>query len=106
MVVLENVEGLLRRHGECFLMVLRAMQSIGYTVSWNILDSKLHGGVPQSRRRLYHVGVLRPTKPMRWPPQLQPRPLETFIDDTEFGTRLPPGRRGSLARRRVAAALK
>lgn len=58
-VVIENVHGLLTSHGgRDFDIVLKALDRLGYGVAWRVLNSQ-HFGVPQSRRRVYVVGVHR-----------------------------------------------
>ena len=105
-VLLENVLGLLHRHADTFHAILGALQSFGYSVSWQILNSERHGGVPKSRHRLYHVGILSPVAPMRWPTAAPAVPLDQLIDNTRFGTRLPVSRRGSLCRKSVSQVLR
>ncbi|WP_374603021.1 DNA cytosine methyltransferase [Arenimonas sp.] len=57
-VVLENVHGLLTSHrGRDFAIVLKALDELGYGLAWRVLNSK-DFGVPQSRRRVFIVGVL------------------------------------------------
>jgi DNA (cytosine-5)-methyltransferase 1 len=56
-VVLENVHGLLTSHrGRDFAIVLKTLDELGYGVAWRVLNSK-DFGVPQSRRRVFLVGV-------------------------------------------------
>lgn len=57
-VVLENVHGLLHSHrGRDFGIILKQLDEFGYGVAWRVLNSK-DFGVPQSRRRVFIVGVL------------------------------------------------
>ena len=79
-----------------------ALQNLGYIVSWNILDSFVHGGVPQSRPRVYIVGT-RWREPatgglaatgasatdaqilagsLEWPKPIACPNLDTIFDDT------------------------
>lgn len=52
-ILIENVPGLLTSHkGKDFGTVLNRLSSLGYGVSWRILNS-CYFGVPQSRPRLY-----------------------------------------------------
>ena len=57
-VMLENVPGLKARHPETLLAILKAIKGIKdaegqpYQVRWTILDSLVHGALPQSRKRL------------------------------------------------------
>ena len=58
-VVLENVHGLLSSHGgRDFAIVLKALDQLGYSVAWRVLNSK-NFGVPQQRRRVYIVALHR-----------------------------------------------
>lgn len=57
-LLLENVPGLLSHDkGRTFATILQALCDMGYSVEWQVLDSK-DFGVPQSRRRVYIVGYL------------------------------------------------
>ena len=56
-VVLENVLGLVTRHRPTLDAIVWSLKNLGYIVSWNILDYFVHGGVPQSRPRVYIVGT-------------------------------------------------
>ena len=74
-------------------------------MSWVLLDTEKHGGLPHSRERVYHVGILQPVSPITWPSAITCANLVDLIDDTPFGTVLPiSSRRGTVARRRVFAA--
>lgn len=58
-LVLENVKGLLSHNsGKTFQTILRVLADLGYTVEWQVLNSK-NFGVPQNRERIYIVGHLR-----------------------------------------------
>ena len=58
-VVLENVHGLLTSHGgRDFTIILKTLDECGYGVAWRVFNSQ-HFGVPQSRRRVYVVGLHR-----------------------------------------------
>jgi DNA (cytosine-5)-methyltransferase 1 len=54
----ENVTGL-RNHdkGKTFGTIISAMDELGYTVEWQLIDSQYY--VPQHRERVYIVGSLR-----------------------------------------------
>ena len=58
-VILENVKGLVSRHRKVLDNVVGALERMGYVVSWRLLDSQTHGAVPQSRPRVYIVGIRR-----------------------------------------------
>lgn len=56
--ILENVTGLLGHgSGETFKAIIRVLTSLGYGVTWQVLDSQDYG-VPQSRQRVFIVGYL------------------------------------------------
>lgn len=59
-LLFENVPGLLSHNGgRTFAAVLDTLDRLGYSVEWQVLNSK-DFGVPQSRRRVYLVGTLDP----------------------------------------------
>ena len=54
--ILENVKGLLSHDGgKTFQRILEILADIGYSVQWQLLNSKFFG-VPQNRERVYIVG--------------------------------------------------
>lgn len=58
-IVLENVKGLLNHdNGRTFATILGVLSDIGYSVEWQVLNSKFFG-VPQNRERVFIVGHLR-----------------------------------------------
>lgn len=57
-LVLENVPGLLSSNGGRDMgAVLGALEELGYSVAWRVLDAQYYG-VPQRRRRVIFVGYL------------------------------------------------
>ncbi len=61
MVLLENVEGFLTSHqGEDFREALTALNELGYAVDAIVIDAARF--VPQSRVRLFIIGVLQPSQ--------------------------------------------
>lgn len=66
--LLENVDGLVSHDkrsksdeiGNTLSVILNTLESIGYHVTWKVLDAK-DFGVPQSRKRIYIVGNRRQT---------------------------------------------
>lgn len=64
--VLENVEGLVNHDkknpkdkiGRTLSTILEHLESLGYKISWRVLNAK-HFGVPQERKRIYIVGTIR-----------------------------------------------
>lgn len=56
--ILENVKGLLSHDsGKTYQTILGVLTDLGYTVEWQLLNSK-DFGVPQNRERIYIVGCL------------------------------------------------
>lgn len=57
-LLLENVKGLLSHDdGETFKVILETLGELGYSVEWQVLNSRYHG-VPQNRERVFIVGHL------------------------------------------------
>jgi len=57
-LVLENVKGLLSHDsGRTFTTIIGVLTDLGYSVEWQVLNSK-NFGVPQNRERIYFVGHL------------------------------------------------
>jgi DNA (cytosine-5)-methyltransferase 1 len=57
-LVFENVKGLLNHDGgKTFTVILGILADLGYSVEWQVLNSK-NFGVPQNRERIYIVGHL------------------------------------------------
>jgi len=101
-IILENVHGLLSSHGgRDFAVVLKALDELGYDVSWRVLNSK-DFGVPQQRRRVYIVAMHRDRRglgevlfepecgdghPTKGRPNGKKSPslFQTIIGDTERG---------------------
>lgn len=58
-ILWENVPGVLSSSGGAdFGSILRALEDIGYSLAWRVLDAQFFG-VPQRRRRVFLVGDLR-----------------------------------------------
>lgn len=86
LVLLENVTGFLTSHGgEDFREALMALNRLGYSVDPFVLDAAWF--VPQSRQRLFVVGVLGSPRTLREVPQMRmfyeskvrPKSLATFV---------------------------
>lgn len=56
LIFLENVKGLLNHDGgDTFETIIRTMDELGYSVEWQVLNSRTFG-VPQNRERVFIVG--------------------------------------------------
>jgi len=109
--VLENVSGLVKINGgEYFRAILEALESLGvYNVYSKILDTKEHG-VPQSRRRIYIVGIKKSCDDGSFTfPEPVPRPsIELFLEPRTkrpSSLDLPPESQGT-ARTNVKQAIE
>ena len=51
-IILENVRGLVDRHGEVLDLVTKQLRSMGYEVVWKVLNAKDHG-LPHNRAPLH-----------------------------------------------------
>ena len=55
--LLENVKGLLTHDGgDTFNTILETLYKLGYSIHWKVLNSKVHGNIPQNRERLFIIG--------------------------------------------------
>ena len=83
--LLENVEGLVVSHWSTFseiIKLLRQIQHHGqafYQVTWKVLNSRTHSGLPQNRPRVFIIGIakhlLHSGVRFEWPPTVPKRPL-------------------------------
>lgn len=85
--LLENVKGLVNHdEGRTFQHILKLLCQAGYVTEWRVLNSRDYG-VPQSRDRVYIVGVrhdLTPTTLNMYWPQATPTPsLNEFLISTD-----------------------
>ena len=56
--ILENVKGLKSvRNGDIFRQIIEALESCGYAVDWQVLNS-VNFGIPQNRERIFIIGKL------------------------------------------------
>ena len=56
--MLENVEGLVNHDGgNTLAVIMDHLQKLGYNVNYKLIDSQ-YFGLPQSRKRVYIVGML------------------------------------------------
>ena len=90
--VLENVFGLTTTHWPTFNLMLEMFSKIqlkdkpgqpsAYAISWKILETSMHGGLPHHRLRVYVVGVRVDSlvAPMVWPEPTYMTPLSNIIN--------------------------
>ena len=91
--VFENVASItFKKHRPSFYGILAKLESIRdddgarvYQTEWRVLDTKIHGGLPQSRPRVYIVGALhkRQEHPIFWPPDIGATALSRFLDKAD-----------------------
>lgn len=63
--ILENVPNLVRsfpQHFQAILETLAAVAGQAYQVTWEVMNTAHHGGLPQARNRIYIVGVHKSRK--------------------------------------------
>ena len=83
------LEGMIKHHWKSFVGIMRALRDIktdgmhAYVVAWELLNSRLHSGLPQNCPRLYIVGIttqVQGAMPFAWPAQIPMKPLKTVPD--------------------------
>lgn len=85
--VLENVKALVDNHTMLFYRICRSIAAIKdlsghrfYHMEWRVLNSREHG-VPQSRQRVFIVGLRLPLScPFRWPEPVAMPSLSSVLD--------------------------
>eukprot|EP00440_Ansanella_granifera_P029953 gb/GFBE01032540.1/.p1 GENE.gb/GFBE01032540.1/~~gb/GFBE01032540.1/.p1 ORF type:complete len:381 (+),score=99.65 gb/GFBE01032540.1/:1-1143(+) len=86
--ILENVKGLLNHEGgktfDTVMKTLRKVADRGYKVTHTLIDTQDHG-VPQSRPRVYIVGIRRDCQrcEFEFPEKLPRVSIESFLDPVE-----------------------
>jgi DNA (cytosine-5)-methyltransferase 1 len=91
--ILEDVRGLVLRHDAFSRLIdqLQTMHNQLYFVDWKVLNTE-HHGIPQHRERVYIIGVRkdvhRKRTPFKWPEQIKPKSLRTFLDKDKPLTRV------------------
>jgi site-specific DNA-cytosine methylase len=85
------------------MSILTILTTAGYRCRWDYLDSRKHGGVPQSRLRVYIVASLqhRASPPFIWPREIPMHDLVQVLDNDRTTRRLPEGRHGAHCRKKV-----
>lgn len=82
--ILENVKGLVNHNrGTTLKDIIKALQEIGYVVSYQVLDSQFYG-VPQMRERVYLVGIKKdiPHSPFEFPTVCDSPSIDNFLCET------------------------
>ena len=81
--IFENVQGLLKHDGgKTWDIIQKVFDSLGYNISFRILDSK-DFGIPQTRRRLIVVGFKDKTKNINEPKPVELKyTLQDFLETT------------------------
>ena len=96
--ILENVRGLLSNDGgRTWDTIWKKLQMLKrYGVSWKLLNTKDYG-IPQSRRRVFIVGV-RDGEPFEFPgPTHQKKPLSSYVDSGDRRQQKPsPSRKENV----------
>lgn len=85
--LLENVSSLANaRHWEAFSLIMNTLYSIKnkqskpfYRLTWNVVDA-LDCGVPQSRPRLFIVGLATERRKFAWPPKVPVASLDLYLN--------------------------
>ena len=81
-ILLENVKGLIsKRHKHTFETIIKSLESIGYNVHWELLNSKDYG-TPQNRERVWIYATLKEISPMfkLAPNTKRINPMELYLD--------------------------
>lgn len=85
--ILENVKGLVNHDsGNTLKTILKDLDGSGYNVYWRVLNS-LDYGVPQSRERVYLVGIRKDLdrQIFKFPESKPPKQIQDYlIDDTQL----------------------
>ena len=84
MFLLENVAGLVTLHWDSFYEILVLLtEGLGncYLVEWKVMDCREYGNIPQHKKRVFIIGILRArqSSPLVWPNRSQSQ-----ADVTEF----------------------
>lgn len=86
--VIENVKHLIsKKHKPAFRRFLKPLRTLAdasgavYSVKYKVLNTKIHGGIPQNRERVYVVGLRRDvaSREFRFPPPIPMRSLRSIL---------------------------
>jgi DNA (cytosine-5)-methyltransferase 1 len=111
--ILENVKKLINHDGgKTFKKVMHTLSRIGngvYSIEWKLLDTQDHG-VPQSRQRVYIVGILkdRQRSEISFPEPIPRVSIESFLDPVNVAPTMEhlPSERSKTAHRNVKRTLE
>lgn len=82
--LLENVRGLLTHDGgrtfEVVKSHLEQLKPLGYHVEWRVLNTRIHGGLPQNRERVFIAGTRDKDHGIAWPEPVPMDPFQDYID--------------------------
>ena len=83
--ILENVPALATTFKPFFESIMHALRSIrdsSYTVSWQVLEARAYGGLPQKRKRVFIVGICKHAQvnEFQFPPPLDTHQQLTLTD--------------------------
>ena len=87
--ILESVPALVSDFKDVFEAIMSLLQSMAgskYEVHWDLRNTKIHGGLPQNRTRLFIVGILKSKlkNQFRWSPLVACVPLASLLSDGDL----------------------
>ena len=90
-VVMENVDGLLTLHPEVLIEIITVLKSFrepngeaAYFVSYKVLNTCTHAGLPQNRPRLYIIAIRKFGRYInfKWPGRVDMAPITQMLNHT------------------------
>jgi DNA (cytosine-5)-methyltransferase 1 len=92
--LLENVRGLLTHdNGQTFSFICKSLENCGYSVQYQILNTHLHGNLPQNRERIFIIGIRQdiieklPLGLIIWPAKIPLRKKLSDIFETNIDSK-------------------
>lgn len=80
LVILENVKNIMSiDNGETFKTVINTLKDVGYNVSYTVMDTSKHCGIPQHRERVYIVCSMGFDVNMNFT-EIPKQPMEDFLE--------------------------
>ena len=110
--IFENVEGLLHANAKnAFDGIVRHLEKSGYIVEYQVLSTQVHGGLPQTRKRVYILAWLKAhvvSESFTWPCELTKTiRLQQIVGKPSRGSdRLPVCPSSKTGKANVVKALK